>query len=133
MIKRLKDNMSLTLVEVLVAMLILSSSTAGVLGSFSYAYKFIIRAGKKIEAMNYGRKAQDAYRAIWLCSASDARLNTTTGAVVNGPTVNSIDTSVSNPWFAPDYDGVVNVIITNWPSGSSTGKQINIKVGWDAS
>ena len=128
MINRLKSNISLTLVEVLIAMLILSASTAGVLGSFSYAFKLILRAGKKAEAMNYGRKAQEAFRAIWLFKPDDSRLVDQTGwtdiATVTNPKMGSLVTG---------YDGVVYYMIgpghTSLPGGS---KQISIKVDWNA-
>ncbi|OIO79578.1 MAG: hypothetical protein COW11_04695 [Candidatus Omnitrophica bacterium CG12_big_fil_rev_8_21_14_0_65_43_15] len=133
MVSRLKDNISLTLVEVLIAMLILSTSAAGVLGSFSYAFKFILRAGAKIEAMNYGRKAMEAYRALTLVSASDPRLSDTpaVGEDVKGSaSPNSIDTG--DTWFSPDYGSDVKVIIADWANNGATGKQISVKVDWNA-
>jgi len=125
MINRLKGNISLTLVEVLVAMLILSTATAGVLGSFSYAFKFIKRAGIKLEAMNYGRKTEEAFRAIWLSNVLDSRLadqpawtNVNTAPIPNmGTLVNAYD------------KGFVYYTITAGAVGGS--KQINIKVQSD--
>lgn len=128
MVNRLKGNVSLTLVEVLIAMFILSTSTAGVLGSFSYAFKLILRAGKKAEAMNYGRKAQEAFRAIWLYKSDDPRLADQTAWT-------DIKTA-ANPnldYLVTGYDGVVYYMITpgdvSLPGGS---QQISIKVDWNA-
>ena len=120
-INRLKDNISLTLVEVLIAMLILSTSTAGVLGSFSYAFKFIQRAGNKISAMNYGRKTQDAFRAIWLASNNDTRLLP----------ANDQDAKALFTWLAPGYGGDIKYTITDRSADFGTGSnQLSIKVTW---
>lgn len=116
MLKQLNKNLSLTLVEVLVAMLILSSSAAGVIGSFSYGFKFIQRAGKKIEAMNLNRKAVERYRAIWLSTPYDSRLAIQT------------DTDIRSQ-VASDYDGTILLTIKEWESGSPI-KQISVKVDW---
>src|SRR3989338_10307987 len=121
MVKSLKDNISLTLVEVLIAMLILSTATAGVLGSFSYALRFIQRAGKKIEAMNYGRKAQEAFRAVWLGDSSDTRLNLTGWA----------DAKALFTWLAPSYSEDIRYAITDRSADLGTGsKQLDIRVTW---
>ena len=125
MINRLKDNISLTLVEVLIAMLILSTSTAGVLGSFSYAFKFIQRAGNKISAMNCARKAQDAFRAIWLANSSDTRL-----AVAGWTVINSTNTPTL-AFITTGYSGDISYIITDRSADFGTGSnQLSIKVTW---
>lgn len=137
MINRLKCNISLTLVEVLIAMLILSASAAGVLGSFSYAFKFIQRAGKKAEAMNYGRKTQEAFRAIWLLKGNDTaepRLNDCAWTDIKStlPNPPNMGYLVTNPV----YDGKVFYNIVTAPVGSTDlppgTKQIGIKVEWNA-
>jgi len=128
MVNRLKDNISLTLVEVLVAMLILSVSAAGILGSFSYSYKFIRRAGQKIDAMNYGRKALDAFRAIWLCNTGDTRL-ADTGP---GPAPNWVDIKTSSDpksaALVTNFSGIVYYSIIT----VGGNKEISVKVDWNA-
>ena len=111
----LKNNISLTLVEVLVAMLILSSSAAGVIGSFSYGLKFVQRAGKKIEAMNLSRKAIERYKAIWLSNPCDSRLDMQT------------DTDITSLVAPSGYDGTVKLTIIEHDSGA---KQMSVKVEW---
>lgn len=124
MVKQLKENFSLTLVEVLVAMLILSSSAAGVVGSFSYGFKFIQRAGKKIEAMNLNRKAIERYRAIWLSNPYDSRLNIQTDTDITSDIAPDY-----NGDGKPDYDGTILLSIKEWETGSPI-KQISVKVDW---
>jgi|GEM_PF-2692835 len=136
MIKRLKDNISLTLVEVLIAMLILSSSTAGVLGSFSYAYKFIRRAGHKIEALNYARKTQEALRAIWLYDASnglsDIRLNVPTPWTDVADRFLGVlyDAYFDGAVYQPYTGGIIQYEIT--PGSIANSNQISVKIVWEA-
>ena len=109
----------MTLVEVLVAMMILSTSAASVIGSFSYAFKFVQRAGDKLEAMNLGRKALERYRAIWMADHYDARLALQ-------------DNTDIKPIVEPDYDGKIFLTITRWQPAPSTDltKKIDIIVDW---
>lgn len=119
MLKWLKKNKGLTLLETVVAMLIISASAAGVLGSFSYAFKFAQRAGKKIEAANINRKAVDMYRAISIADPSDTRLAVQT------------NTDITSSVVPAGYDEKVYLTVKNWPDDANpAGKQINIKVDW---
>jgi len=43
---------------------------------------------------------------------------------------NSIDTG--DTWFSPDYGSDVKVIIADWANNGATGKQISVKVDWNA-
>ena len=136
MLRWLKKDKSLTLLETVVAMLIISSSAAGILGSFSYAFKFVYRAGKKTEAANINRKVVEMYRALSIVNeAGDTRLDLTP------PPPNEWMEITLNPPFlvdvdgdtAVDYDEKIYKNIKNWPNDAApTGKQIDIKVNWTA-
>lgn len=125
MLKRLYNNISVTLVEVLVAMLILSSSAAGVLGSFSYAFKFVQRAGKKLEAMNIGRLTQERYYAILLADANDARLANTTSPAPGEDITADINAELSSP-----YDGKIYIDIKQRDASDLNNKLFNVTVDW---
>jgi type II secretory pathway pseudopilin PulG len=119
MLNRLKSNISLTLVEVLVAMMILSTSAASVIGSFSYAFKFVQRAGNKLQAAYLGRQALERYRAIWIANMYDPRLDLQ-------------DNTDITSQIKSDYDGKIYLTITRWQPDPSTDltKKIDITVDW---
>ncbi len=122
MLRLFKNNKSSTLVEVLVAMLILSSSAAGVISAFSYAFSFIKRAGQKLEGLNYSRKVLEAYRAIYLADPADSRL------AEQADTDVKVVTSIRD--LAADYDRNIYVTINWWDPPQNTIKQIGIKANW---
>ena len=118
--KKSKKNLGQTLTEILISMLILSVSAVSVLASFSYAFKFFHRAGKKTEALNLTRKTQEAYRAIWMHDLNDSRLDITDTPV---------DATEVFSWLAPSYDGTIYATIETW-SGDNYTKQIDVNVNW---
>ena len=120
--KQLKKNISLTLVEVLITMLILSTSAAGVVGSFSYGFKFIKRTAKKIEAVNLNRKVIEMYRAIEMANPNDTRLAMQTDTNITSQLIDSVI-------LPSDFDGRVMLTISQWPGNAAT-KQISIKIYW---
>lgn len=123
-LKWLKKDKGLTLLETVVAMLIISTSAAGVLGSFSYAFKFVQRAGKKTEAANINRKAVEMYRAISMADSNDSRLAVQANADITSNLY--LDTDGDGKL---DYNETVRLTISNW---DATAKQININVEWTA-
>jgi len=134
-------NKGLTLVEVLVAMIILATSAAGVMACFSYSFKFTQRAGKKVDAMYLSRKTLEAYRAMWLADSSDTRLACC-------PNVMDSNIDYFNQWLRSsyyghddtdciEYGGVVSVTIEdvagwNPADPSEVTKRITVNAaGWD--
>ncbi len=130
----LRKKAGLTLLETLVAMVILAISAAGVLGSFSYAFKFVDRGSRKIEALNLSRMAVERYRAIWLADPQDARLSpndTSTPPYADIADIINSDIKISNPDY--NLEGTVRVIIRDRSTDAVNpidAKQIDVKVNW---
>lgn len=122
-LKRRKKILGLTLVETLIAVVIMSTTAIGVLGSFSYGFRFMLRAARKIEGINYGRKAVERYRAIWLADPDDTRL-----ALTTAPSDITLAVADLNGDGTADTNAKVYLEITPWSDAVS--KQIKVRTEW---
>jgi len=130
MLNKLKQNMGLTLIETLVAMLILSVSAAGVIGSFSYAFKYVERGGKKIEALNLGRMAMERYRAIWLVDPNNPELNETIDVSSGQIISKKVTADVLPPGYIYGGDIYLTIHKETVLQSAAPIKQIDVKVEW---
>lgn len=95
-----------TLLEIIVAMLIISTLTAGILGSIIYADSIVREAALKIMAVNYARSALDKLNNY--VAADYATLVTSFPDLA---TDNLID-----PLSAGDHDSTTNLAICGLPA-----------------
>lgn len=104
---------SFTLLEMIIAMLILSLVTAGIVGLFISSYKFIIQAGRRLQAINYGRQVAETLK-VYVSAANiapaPAIAGTGPGCVLDEGTNPHNPTAIGLPTF--DIPGITGETCT---------------------
>ena len=115
-----------TLVEVIVSLLILLATAAGIFASFVAAQNYVLRSKRRIAAVNFARQKLEELRPYvrqdtWTNSTSDANL-------LYAPEASS--QSYSEPiFFSTAWTGNLNYTVTN--TNNTAYRTANLTASWN--
>ena len=114
-----------TLVEVIVSLLILLVTAAGIFASFVAAQNYVLRSKRRIAAVNFARQKFEELRPY---VRQDTWTNSTSGAnLLYAPETSS--QSYSKPFsFGGTWDGLLNYTVTN--TVNTALRAVSVTANW---
>jgi Tfp pilus assembly protein PilV len=132
---KFKNSRSFTLLEVVIAMFILSLAVAGIFSLFATNYRYIIEAEHRLQAVKYGSMVAENLKVyVTADQGTDSTTGTPNGASVvwggTNPTSAPLNLPNSNTVITNASNQTCTYAITN-VAGATGLKQANITVTWD--
>ncbi len=124
-IMKKKKQGGFTLVEVIVSLLILLTTAAGIFASFTAAQNYVLRSKRRIAAVNFARQKFEELRPY---VRQDTWTNSTSGAnFLYAP--ESSTQLYSEPFsFSSTWTGLLNYTVTNTVNTAS--RMVSITANW---
>ena len=124
-IMKKKKQGGFTLVEVIVSLLILLTTAAGIFASFTAAQNYVLRSKRRIAAVNFARQKLEELRPY---VRQDTWTNSTSGAnFLYAP--ESSSQLYSEPFsFSSTWIGLLNYTVTNTVNTAS--RMVSITANW---
>lgn len=121
-----KNSRGFSLLEIVIAMLILGLVTAGLFGLFTTSYGFISKAGRRLQAVNYGREVLETLK-IYVSANSATPVNA--GSAFTNSNFSAIGLNASNTFGGISFSRSYNV--TNDPLNATGLRQVRVTVNWN--
>ena len=124
-IMKKKKQCGFTLVEVIVSLLILLTTAAGIFASFTAAQNYVLRSKRRIAAVNFARQKLEELRPY---VRQDTWTNSTSGVnLLYAPETSSQPYSESFS-FSSTWSGLLNYTVTNTINTAS--RMVSVTANW---